>query len=752
MHLPSRRIQRFLAYGTCVLLISIAFSTVATSIETSTATAGTDIPSQDAIPTLYDETSYQGQDINREYMALDSFSILDHIFRICIYIFLSAVFAGLTLGVMTIDTFTLEIIAESGRMPDCKFAEQILPLRKDAHKTLCTLIISNMLCNVLVVQQFRAIVSGIRHPDPVARPGHVVDDFWADLWEFAGSTFLVVVTEILPMSICKSKYSLRVAAWGAIFVHFAMILTYPVSMPLGKFLDWVVGGKERGQIYDRNELRRLMVIQYERKGSNKAGMSKSELDLLLSAMDFQESKVRDVMRPIDGITHIHESDLITPDFIAHIWLSGRSRVPVMSEKGTFDSVLVVKDLLTVDVDPSSRPTKVAQIIKEKKRGLAMVESSTTLPRMLRIFQDLKTHMALVFSADGCPGAERAALSPSAASTSVEHVHTVIGLVTMEDVVEKLLNEEIYDEYDRYGAVDGGGVEFQDATVQDIDTLSAPTIPEKHPRVNFYSYFTHPEADVALTVEQVWALAFFLQRTISCFSIWNVEYIKRLLDDCHDQQLVPPSYMQRKNALLPSTIEEDSLHGSRVPSHATKSPNDSSLSDDRKDSTSTNNLFPYSTTHSQFLSMVEDEKFILYKKGVCSTNFTIVLGGQVELLVGEETFSTRIFSFSHVGEEALISSVFIPNFSAIVLQPARVYCIPRELYIEYASHQLTKPAMVRSTSAELPRPRGHFNTSFHFSPHPCSQVSKKNSYAPLPSGSFRDDNLISDQKAYGTFNK
>lgn len=32
-----------------------------------------------------------------------------------------------------------------------------------------------------------------------------------------------------------------VAAAGSIFVRIAMIITYPVSFTLGKFLDWIIG-------------------------------------------------------------------------------------------------------------------------------------------------------------------------------------------------------------------------------------------------------------------------------------------------------------------------------------------------------------------------------------------------------------------------------------------------------------------------------------------------------------------------------
>lgn len=44
-------------------------------------------------------------------------------------------------------------------------------------------------------------------------------------------------------------------------------------------------------------------------------MARSELNLMLAAMDFQESTVRDVMTPIDEVTYVRASDVITADFL-----------------------------------------------------------------------------------------------------------------------------------------------------------------------------------------------------------------------------------------------------------------------------------------------------------------------------------------------------------------------------------------------------------------------------------------------------
>ncbi|CAJ1021908.1 putative Cyclin M transmembrane N-terminal domain containing protein [Leishmania shawi] len=619
--------------------------------------------------------------------------LLDHLLRICLYAFLSAVFAGLTLGVMCANTFTLEIIAESGPKPDCKYAATLLPLRKQGHKTLSTLIISNMLCNVLIVQEFSDVfdvVEAIRTRGTIT---HVVDDSGSGIWKFIVSTLVIVLfAEILPMSICCSKYSLRVAAAGSIFVKVAMILTYPLSVSLGWFLDVVVGSEETGQLYDKKELRKLMVMHYERGGGDDARMPKSELNLLLAAMDFHERKVRDIMTPIEKATYVRNTDLITPDFVEMLWKSGRSRVPVESAPGVFESILVVKDLMTVNTSLELSPLTVAQVVKSKDRRFAMVCTVTSLPSMLKLFLEEQTHMAVVFEED--PHSVGAAipaivtdvdsrwrLEPSASRSFASTHPKIVGILTMEDVVEELLASEIYDEYDRYNAVE------QEPLYATVDipgngrypkTLHLPKEPKTPPRVNFYSYFTHPTESILLTDSQVWAVAYYLNRTVSCFYSWQPAYIKLLLEECKDLQLcsITPSQLS-STADLPSIMP---------PGQTPDIPSMISSQTSGVLGMSSRSEFFFKGGHTQFLNAASDQSHILYSRGIRSDRLLLVLGGCVELLVGSEGFRSKLQSFNYIGEGALTTPLFIPDFSAVVLTAARVYSIPKALFDKYYHYQ------------------------------------------------------------------
>ncbi|KAG5481623.1 hypothetical protein CUR178_06975 [Leishmania enriettii] len=621
------------------------------------------------------------------------YTFFDYVLRVCVFAFLSAVFAGLTLGVMCANTFTLEIIAESGPTPDSDYAATLLPLRKQGHKTLSTLIISNMLCNVLIVQEFSDVFDVVEAIRTRGSSAHVVDDSGSGIWKFVVSTLVILLfTEILPMSICRSKHSLRVAAAGSAFVKVAMILTYPLSASLGWFLDVVVGSEETGQLYDKKELRKLMVVHYERHGDDDARMPKSELNLLLAAMDFHERKVRDIMTPIEKTTYVRDTDLITLDFLEALWKSGRSRVPVESAPGVFDSILVVKDLMTVNTSLELSPLTIAQVVRAKDRAFAMVCAMTSLPSMLKFFLEAQTHMAVVFEEDAnatgaaIPSIVRDFDAPWRVESSMPRCLAspqpkIVGIVTMEDVVEELLASEIYDEYDRYEAVEH---EPRYAAVHIPggdhcpNTLHLPTEPETAPRVNFYSYFTHPTESIPLTDSQVWAVAYYLNRTIPCFYSWKPPYIKLLLEECKDLQLcaIVPS-LQDNTAELPMRSPADQITEDRsfTSSRTGSVPRASSRSQ----------LFSKGS-HAHFLNAVSDKSHILFSRGIRSDHFLLVLGGCVELLVGAEAFRSKLQSFSYIGEEALTTSLFVPDYSAIVITAARVYRISKALFDKYLYYQ------------------------------------------------------------------
>ncbi|CUG88504.1 Hypothetical protein, putative [Bodo saltans] len=769
----------------------------------------------------------------------------NHVVSVVFLLFLSAVFAGLTMGIMGFDSLTLEIIADSGPKPDCNYAQEILPIRRYGHQTLCTLILANMLANVMIVQELNVLQDQLfmiihKH---AARQDILDKDDVSAIWGFLVSTFVILIfTEVLPMALCKSKYALAVASTGVPLVRVAMVLLYPVAMPLGRMLDALLP-HDAGQIYDRNELKKLMVLHHDAH-AERSGLQHTEVKLLVAAMDFHEKLVRDVMTPVSKVFSVRHDAPMTSDLIERLWRSGRSRVPVVDANGNYCDILIVRDLITYSKGqhgvsshtPSTRhgasaaPVTVGDIVAMKTRNVPTVDEDMPLPSMLLFFQRVNTHMAIVHrsaasrasasamlrqqikndddalgtsirsgtrddvSDDGRSptemdqlisvtptesngpktptkgGLTRKLSLPSSMVRPVEDGRSAVGIITLEDVVEELIREEIYDEYDSdniYEEDETGGGEFgQQPPASPARATSAsgfasalrvPRPPRRRPRANFYSYYVHDNEDIELSEGQVWAAAYYLLDMCPAFNGWRVGYIKHLLDQIGTEQLRPyydgantPALGQTPTsgaspdfASSSSSLTRHNTNNGDSPASETTDAFGSGLrlddtealsgggvgitrGDLKKTQLQRKRILPherqsisgnlpsrrgslyhppsvvpagspslsatmsqFGTTHRHNLLLEENHvmfaesassnSMVLYRKGELTEFMTVVLSGGVDILVGRDGFVSQYHSFQILGEEALMTNLYVPEFTAVVRIPTRLLRIPRKLY-------------------------------------------------------------------------
>ena len=155
-----------------------------------------------------------------------------------ILIALSATFSGLTLGLMGLDPYGLELIIKAD--PDGKEGKQaakIIPFRKDGNLMLCTLLLGNVAVNALL---------------PI-----FLDELLGQLVAFFISTFaLVILGEITPQSVC-SRYGLAIGSKLIWLLIIFTVLLYVIAKPIALILDKVLGD-ELGTIHNKNQLVEIM--------------------------------------------------------------------------------------------------------------------------------------------------------------------------------------------------------------------------------------------------------------------------------------------------------------------------------------------------------------------------------------------------------------------------------------------------------------------------------------------------------------
>ena len=158
---------------------------------------------------------------------------------IALLVCFSALFSGLTLGLLGLDKIGLEIIISGDNPELAACAKQIAPVRANGNLLLCTLLLGNVAVNALLSILMANMTSG--------------------LVGFLVSTFMIVIFgEIIPQATC-SRYALQIGAKSLPVVKAFMFLLYIICKPLSMVLDKALG-EEIGTIHSRTELRKMLEI------------------------------------------------------------------------------------------------------------------------------------------------------------------------------------------------------------------------------------------------------------------------------------------------------------------------------------------------------------------------------------------------------------------------------------------------------------------------------------------------------------
>lgn len=332
---------------------------------------------------------------------------LQVIFIICLLL-MSGLFSGLNLGLMSLDMTELDIIARCGDETEKKYAKRIHPVRKRGNYLLCTILLGNVLVNNTLT-----ILLGDLTGSGVA----------AILSSTAG---IVIFGEIVPQAIC-SRHGLAIGANTIWFTYFFMGLTAIASYPISKILDAVLG-EEIGNFYSRDRLKELLNVTQKQ-----IGMQYDEMKIIEGALALTQITIRDVMTPLNDVYMIDINRKLDFETLSEINQSGYSRIPVYEgDRTNILFFLYYKDLTMLDTEKN---LSIRQVCEFYNRKAVYDFDDTKLDHILNRFKSGETHMVVVQSAINY------------ADKDPDYVP--IGIVTLEDVIEEILQTEIVDETDRY---------------------------------------------------------------------------------------------------------------------------------------------------------------------------------------------------------------------------------------------------------------------------------------------------------------
>lgn len=308
----------------------------------------------------------------------------------------SAICSGLNVGIVSLSVGDLQRKANLGNTA----AGRVLPFRKNLHLTLAAILLSNV-----ASISGTSLVLNNRYNGVVA--------------EIATTLLIVVFGEVVPQAFF-AHHALNFCSRFAPLMRLMVVVTYPISKPLQLLLDKFFG-EEALHLQTRRELG--MVIA-EHAGADDSELDDDEVEIMRGALQLSEKRVRDIMTEIKKVYWLTPDTRINAQKIDEIKDHGWSRIPVLNRRlTTCFGVLLMKDLVDIDFDNTTVRVDDLPIYPAQ-----VVGSMTALDTLFRKFINGGTHLF-----------------------PVERDDEIVGIVTIEDLLEEIVGHEIEDELDHIRA-------------------------------------------------------------------------------------------------------------------------------------------------------------------------------------------------------------------------------------------------------------------------------------------------------------
>lgn len=348
--------------------------------------------------------------------------------------------SGLTVGYLSIDDLVLELKAKTGTELEQYYSNRILPIISNRHWLLVTL----LLFNATAMEALPLFLDKL------------VGEYMAII---ISVSLVLFFGEIIPQALCTGPSQLKIACTLAPLTKGLMYLSFPISYPIALILDNFVGkhSKSRFLNTDLKGLIELHTLESLDKLSREQGhclgldreigLHMEQADLMISAIDIKERKVIEMMIPLENVYMIDYDQILTSQMLKVILDKGFSRIPVYSkERSNVLGILRIKQLIGIDISQN----KSLRVLGIKLSQPLVVHPNTPALELLKEFRKGRSHMAFI-----TPNVEEflEKLQKDPNSSLILKYKSnlaklqILGMVTLEDVLEKMINIEILDEDD-----------------------------------------------------------------------------------------------------------------------------------------------------------------------------------------------------------------------------------------------------------------------------------------------------------------
>lgn len=384
--------------------------------------------------------------------------------------------------------------------------------------------------------------------------------------------------------------------------------------------------------------------------SSNPPLTKDEVTMLGGAFDFSQKTVAQVMTSLDDVFMLEASLSLNFEVLLIIFQSGHSRVPVYDKKrDNIIGVLFAKDLILLDPEDC---VPIKTVLLFFNRVVLLVYCDTTLNKMLNIFRQGGGHMAVVQQ------------NKEAENSSSD----TLGVVTLEDLIEELIGQDIVDETDVY--------------TDNISKQRVKRVRSIDPEV--LKMFDSKHDELLLSEKEVLVVSSYLSNNTEEFS----------------QKLIDTNVLRRMLAEIPIVEYKEHFRERRAGSArgiaalagtANMTPSDSGpeeneeISDSRskshQDALASNTGDDLAEEEGDEGGDVPDSRDVtIYTRGVPTKNAYLIINGKLEISAGSDGFISEAGPWTLLGVHALTDDIYAPDFTARVIErPARLLRVPRRLY-------------------------------------------------------------------------
>eukprot|EP01025_Chloroclados_australasicus_P030843 TRINITY_DN31030_c0_g1_i5.p1 TRINITY_DN31030_c0_g1~~TRINITY_DN31030_c0_g1_i5.p1 ORF type:complete len:527 (-),score=68.24 TRINITY_DN31030_c0_g1_i5:393-1973(-) len=355
--------------------------------------------------------------------------------------------------------------------------------------------------------------------------------------------------------------------------------------------------------------------------------------------------VRDVMTLVERMFMLDANLKLNFENMFLIYKSGYTRIPVYEgELHNIVGILFVKDLILVDPDDEIDLKTVLTFHGSK--SVKYILDTTSLKDVFRMFKMSYSHIMIAVKLQDMQQLPKGGNINNQTFLATAKKE-VTGIITLEDVLEEVIQAEIVDESDVY-----------------VSNESQKRVKHGRERPDisaFMTLFDHRIRDsTRLSSQELQAVSAFLIANVKEFKPFlGYEYVLTGLIrqgevvEVEDYGEEPSGDLDRLLALGPNSSRNSHLDGHNDAQHR----------------------------QSDLLNHKDDHSISLYQKGQVSDKFSLILQGKLLVYAGNEMFMSELGPWNYLGASALScqQKPYLPDYDAITYGQCRVLRIARGEY-------------------------------------------------------------------------